>query len=71
MEDRDGLAIGVVPPGTSVEAWADEMRVHADRRAQNLASADYSEGSELMRSLVLAAEHAAKLAALRRPSAGE
>ena len=71
MSNRGGAAIGVVPPGTDVAEWASDMTVHADRRVQNLAPADYSAGSELLRTLTLATEHAAKLVALRRLGEGQ
>lgn len=71
VDDRGGLAIGVVPPGTDVEGWNADRRVHSDRWVSNLAPADYSEGSELMRSLELAARAAAARLALRRLGDGE
>ena len=70
MEDRGGLAIGVMK-GQDAEAWGEDNAVYADRRVQNLARADYSEGSELLRSLCLATESIAKRIALRRLGAGQ
>jgi phosphoglycolate phosphatase-like HAD superfamily hydrolase len=71
MSSRGGVAVGVVGPEGEVSRWGSDMRVHADRRVQNLARADYTEGSELLRSLTLAVESVAKLVALRRLGAGQ
>jgi len=69
VEGEGGLAIGVFPPGTSPETWAgwsamDEQR--EEERVENLAEADYREGSELVRSLTLALESICKRVALGR-----
>jgi phosphoserine phosphatase len=70
MEDHGGLAIGVTKDGRTAR-WANEHEMHEDRRVQNLAEADFSEGSELLRSLCYAVESIAKLVALRKLGKGE
>jgi phosphoserine phosphatase len=70
MEDHGGLAIGVTKDGRTAQ-WAREHEVHEDRRVQNLAEADFSEDSELLRSLCHAVESIAKLVALRKLGKGE
>ncbi len=65
-----GIAIGIVN-AEETEEWAGYEAMHAGRRVQNLAPADYSEGSELMRSLVLAVESISQQIALRRLGKGE
>jgi len=70
MDDTGGLAIGVVVED-DVEQWRGYDDTHADRRVQNLAPADYSEGSELMNSLRHAVNSIAEKIALRRLSEGE
>jgi hypothetical protein len=71
VEDRGGIAIGVFGPGQSASGWSTHTNVHAGRRVQNLAEANYTEGAELLRSLCLAVESIAKLIALRKPAQGE
>lgn len=71
MADRGGIAIGVVGPHDEVSGWSEDLEVHVGRRVQNLARADFSEDSELLRSLTLAVEAVAKLVALRRLGRGE
>jgi phosphoglycolate phosphatase-like HAD superfamily hydrolase len=69
LGEYGGMAIGVVDK--SPEQWDALERVNPDRRVQNLAKADYTEGSELMRSLQLAVESIGRLIALRRRSQGK
>ncbi|PAP75221.1 HAD family hydrolase [Rubrivirga marina] len=69
MGEHGGIALGVVEDSDG--DWKEAEKVNPDRRVQNLAPADYSEGSELMTSLRLAVESMAKLVALRRRSQGE
>lgn len=64
-----GIAIGV--QGKSEQQWAALERMQPDRRVENLAEADYSEGSELMRSLQLAVECIGKRIELRKLGRGE
>lgn len=71
MEDHGGIALGVVRSDESVEDWDKDKRVHSERRIQNLAEADYTEGAELMRSLTLGVESIAKLIRLRKMGQGE
>ena len=70
MEGHHGLAIAVTKDADP-STWSQADKVHEERRVQNLAPADYTEGSELLRSLCLATESIAKLIALRKLGAGE
>lgn len=70
MEDEGGLAIGVVV-ADSVEKWRGYDDTHSERRVQNLAIADYSEGSELMQSMKHAVQSIAQKVALRKLGQGE
>ena len=70
MNERRGLAIGVFG-ADKAEDWEGFENMDAHRRVQNLAPADYSEGSELMESLQLAVESICKRIALRCLSIGE
>jgi hypothetical protein len=70
MQEHGGIALGVVD-ADRVHDWDGYSSERGERRVQNLAPADYSEGSELLRSLELAVESMAKLAALRKLGAGE
>lgn len=65
MNERRGLAIGVYKAETP-EDWASRDDMYARRRVQNLAYADYTDGSELMKSLTLAVESICKEIALRK-----
>ncbi|MGC1309723.1 MAG: hypothetical protein WA885_21070 [Phormidesmis sp.] len=70
LNQEKGTALGVYPEG-SAEDWASEYEVSASQRIANLAPADYSEGSELMRSLILAVESVCKKIQLRQLSVNE
>ena len=70
LNDRGGIAIGLFK-GSSPDEWSGYDSMHARRRVQNLARADYRAGSELMRSLTLAVESLSKLIELRRLGIGE
>lgn len=70
MQDHGGLAIGISKDGDA-KAWSHRGEMHQDRHVQNIAAADYSEGSELLQSLCLSAESIAKLIALRKLGKGE
>lgn len=69
LNDHGGMALGVFKE--SAEDWSALSKEHEGRRVQNLAKADYGEGSELMESLRLAVESICKRVALRRLSLGE
>jgi phosphoglycolate phosphatase-like HAD superfamily hydrolase len=69
MREHGGMAIGVFEK--SPDQWDALDSVNQDRRVQNLASADYSEGAELMESLRLAVESICKRIELRRQGKGE
>lgn len=70
LNGHDGVAIGVYHSDT-VGGWSGRSKMREGRRVQNLVPADYAEGSELMRSLMLAVEGICKRIALRRLGAGE
>jgi phosphoglycolate phosphatase-like HAD superfamily hydrolase len=70
MHQYGGLAIGVVNED-KVEDWKGYEKLSNDRKVQNLAKADYKEGSELRKSLVLAVESLAKKIALKKLGSGE
>lgn len=70
MHNHGGLAIGVFE-ADAAEGWGGHDAMYSDRRVQNLAPADYSEGSELMESLRLSVESICKLIELRRLSQDE
>ena len=70
LNGRGGIAIGVFD-AASAEQWDGYEEMRVNRRVQNLAPADYSEGSELMQSLKLSVESICKRIALRKLSIGE
>lgn len=70
LHDSGGLAIGIVPPDEEGD-WSGYEQMYRARRVENLAPADFSEGSQLLRSLLLAVEATCKLIALRRLGIGE
>ena len=67
MEDKGGIAIGVVP-GDSVQDWEGYDDMTERRRVQNLAVADYSEESELMTTIRHAVRSIVEKIALRKMS---
>ena len=71
LSERGGLAIGVFKPESSAEEWELRKDMDARRHVQNLAPADYREGSELTRSLELALDSIAHMVALRGLGRGE
>mgnify|MGYP001122399283 CR=1 FL=1 len=70
LNDHKGLSLGVFE-GEKSEEWEGYEDIHGKQRVQNLAPADYSEGSELMESLKLAVQSICKQIALRQMSIGE
>lgn len=70
MKQKGGIAIGVYKQGTA-DDWSQEYQVSQSQRVTNLAQADYSEGSELMQSLILAVESISKRVALLQLSQGK
>lgn len=70
LTEHEGLAIGVFA-SDDVTGWEGYEEIHGGQRVQNLASADYQEGSELMESLRLAVESICKQIVLREMSEGE
>lgn len=71
VTEHGGIALGVVCAGDSAEDWTARERLHTDRVVENLAPSDYREGSELMRSLLLAVQSIARRIAIRRLSQGD
>ena len=67
LNQMGGTAIGVCKEG-SPDDWAKQYQVTSSQRVHNLASADYSEGSEMMQTLTLAVESVAKQIKLRQLS---
>lgn len=67
VSERGGIALGVVGVDDETE-WKARKRLHTDRVVANLASADYREDSELLRSLILAVQSIARRVAIRRLS---
>lgn len=70
LAENDGLAISVYE-AEHARDWEGYEDVHDQRRVQNLAPADYREGSELMNSLTLAVESVCKQIALRQKGEGQ
>lgn len=70
MQERHGIAIGVVD-AEEVKQWDGYGSMHAKRKVENLAIADYKEGSELMQSLLLSVESICQRVKLRKLSKGE
>lgn len=70
MHESGGIGIGVFEADTA-EGWGGHEAVQPDRRLENLAPADYSEGSELLESLILAVRAICTRMALRRRGIGE
>ncbi len=70
LDRRDGTAIGVRKPGLEGE-WGRQSIASEDQRVANVASADYHEDSELLRSLTLAVEALCKRIGLSKLSVGE
>lgn len=70
MNESNGTAIGIFHEDHP-DAWRGQDDINPKRRVQNLASANYSEDSELMQSLLLAVESTGKRIALRKRGRGE
>ncbi|MGG6295652.1 HAD family hydrolase [Leptolyngbya sp. AN02str] len=70
LNDEGGVTLGVFKGDTAAE-WRQQVEVTESQRVMNLASADYREESELMRSLALAIESLCKHISLRQLSTGE
>lgn len=70
MREHGGIAIGVVN-AEEVAKWQGYESMHALRKIENLALADYQENSELMQSLFLGVESISKLIKLRKLGKGE
>jgi len=68
LNDGGGIAIGVYK---EAQAWNEQIQVSKSQRVTNLATADYRQDSELMRSLILALEGLCKQISLRQLSVGE
>jgi hypothetical protein len=70
MNQEQGTAIGLYKDGKPTD-WGRELRITQSQRVANLAPVDYSENSELMRSLTLAVESISKQISLQQLSVGE
>jgi phosphoglycolate phosphatase-like HAD superfamily hydrolase len=70
MGDEGGIAIAVVL-ADQIENWRGYDHIQEDRRVENLAAADYSDGSELMQSLHHAIDSIAQRIALRQLGQGK
>lgn len=70
LNERYGIALGIFK-AESPQEWRARDHVHPGRRVDNLVHPDYSEGSELLESLILGVESIAKRIALRKMSKGE
>ncbi|MEG3850348.1 haloacid dehalogenase-like hydrolase [Microcoleus sp. herbarium19] len=70
LNEEGGTAIGVYKESTP-EEWNREIEISKSQRLVNLASAEYGEDSELMRSLTLAVESLCKQISLLQLSVGE
>ena len=70
LKREGGTAIGVYPDG-SAQQWANRYQLSEGERISNLARADYSEDSELMKSLTLAVESISKQIQLQQLSRAE
>jgi len=70
LNEEQGIAIGVYKDSTPQD-WSQEVEISQSQRVINLASAEYSEDSELMRSLTLAVESLAKKISLLQLSVDE
>ena len=70
LNEQQEITIGVYKDTTAQE-WSQEIEISQSQRLMNLASAEYSEDSELMRSLTLAVESLAKKISLLELSVGE
>ena len=67
VSEQGGIALGVVPGGDEAE-WKARKQLHSNGVVANLARGDYSEESELLRSLILAVQSIAHRVAIRRLS---
>ncbi|MGD1857441.1 MAG: hypothetical protein ACFB2W_24660 [Leptolyngbyaceae cyanobacterium] len=67
LNQSGGTVIGVYKEGSPYQ-WAKEYQVTPSQRVHNLALADYSEGSQMMRSLVLTVESLCKQIQLKQLS---
>lgn len=70
MREHNGISIGVVN-AEEIAGWQGYESMHAQRKIENLALADYQENSELMQSLLLGVESIAKRIKLRKFGKGE
>lgn len=70
LNQEQGIAIALYKNQTS-EEWGQELNLTQGQRVANLTPVDYSENSELMRSLTLAVESICKQISLHQLSVGE
>ncbi|MDY6940314.1 MAG: HAD family hydrolase [Cyanobacteriota bacterium] len=70
LNEYNGIAIGLYEDETS-QTWEYRDKVKTDQQLSNIAPPDYRQGSELMRSLVLAVESICQKIALHRLGIGD
>ncbi|MBE9212287.1 haloacid dehalogenase-like hydrolase [Plectonema cf. radiosum LEGE 06105] len=71
LNEEGGIAIGVYKDSSTPEEWSKQVNIFRNQRVANIASANYSENSELMQSLKLAVEGICKKISLYQLSVGE
>lgn len=70
LNEEQGTAVGVYKDSTPAE-WNREIEISKSQRLVNLATAEYKQDSELMRSLTIAVESLCKQISLLQLSVGE
>lgn len=71
LNEHHGIAIGIHKEDSHAKEWEHREKIAASQRIVNIAPANYSENSELMRSLSLSVERICKQIKLRQLSQGE
>ena len=71
MNEYHGIAIGIHEEDKNARDWEHRDTITTSQKVVNLVPADYSENSELMRSLLLSVESICKQIALRKLSIAE
>ena len=71
MNEYHGIAIGIYKEDKNADNWEHKDEITTSQKVSNLTPADYSENSELMRSLLLSVESICKQIALRKLGIGE
>lgn len=71
MNEQQGFALAVYKDRTTAREWGGRKDMSKNRRVDNLAAANFGEDSELLQSILLAAESICKRIALSRLSVDE